>query len=334
MAFPLCSTLRRVSLCSALPTPLGETPALSDKLGIRILIKREDLTGLATGGNKIRNLEFVFGDLQAKGCDAVIATAGVQSNMCRSTAAAASQTGIPCVLLLRGSGQEEIQGNLLLDHLLGADVRFIPTKDPYDERIVGWLDDTKRELESRGLTPYVLHLTGVTSSVATCAYVDGAEELADQLGTADASPDWLYVTVGAGITMAGLSIGLRHLGLKTRVVGISANSSVDLLTPKIVDYANSAAGQIGLDTRITQDDFDLYDNFVGTAYGEVYPEAVDTIKRLAREEGLLLDPVYTGKCMTALLDHVKTGVIRPGETVVFLHSGGAPNVFAQAAELV
>ena len=143
----LCSALPRVSLCSVLPTPLEEAPRLSKALGdIRLLIKREDLTGLATGGNKIRNLEYIFGDIQAQDCDAVITTAGVQSNMCRATAAAASRMGMTCSLLLRGSGDEAEQGNLLLNRLLGADVRFIPTKDPYDPRVTAWLDDAKREL--------------------------------------------------------------------------------------------------------------------------------------------------------------------------------------------
>ncbi len=334
MSSNLCSDLARVPLCSVLPTPLEEAPRLSKALGeIRILVKREDLTGLATGGNKIRNLEYIFGDVREQRCDTVITTAGVQSNMCRATAAATSRLGMGCILLLRGSGNEAEQGNLLLDRLLGADVRFIPTLDPYDNRVTGWLDEVKQELESRGRRPYILHLTGITSTLATCAYVDGAEELAGQFASFDVVPDWLYVTVGAGITMAGLVLGFKHLGVETRVVGVSANSSTDFLNNRIADYANNAAALLGLDTRVTSDDFDVFDEYIGPGYGETYPEAVSTIRFVAREEGLLLDPVYTGKCMTALRDQIAVGNIRDDQTVVFVHSGGAPNLFAQAERI-
>ena len=327
----LCSALPRVSLCSILPTPLEEAPRLSKALGdIRILVKREDLTGLATGGNKIRNLEYIFGDIQAQDCDAVITTAGVQSNMCRATAATAARLGMTCSLLLRGSGDEAEQGNLLLDRLLGAHVRFIPTKDPYDQRVTGWLDETKQKLESRGHRPYILHFTGVTSALATCAYVDGAEELATQFAASNLAPDWLYVTVGSGITMAGLVLGFKHLGIGTRVVGVSASSPADFLAERIVTYGNAAADRIGLKTRIANDDFDVLDSYVGPGYGVTYPDAVHAIRLAAREEGLLLDPVYTGKCMNALKDQIAVGNILKNQTVVFVHSGGTPNLFAQA----
>ena len=334
MSSKLCSDLARVPLCSVLPTPLEEAPRLSKALGdIRILVKREDLTGLATGGNKIRNLEYIFGDVREQRCDAVITTAGVQSNMCRATAAAASRLGMQCVLLLRGSGNEAEQGNLLLDRLLGADVRFIPTLDPYDERVTGWLDEVKQELESRGRRPYILHLTGITSTLATCAYVDGAEELASQFASLDVMPDWLYVTIGAGITMAGLVLGFKHLGVGTRVVGVSLNSKTDFLDNRIADYANNAAALLGLETQVTSDDFDVLDYYIGPGYGEPYPETIATIRLVAREEGLLLDPVHTGKCMTALRDQIDVGNIRDDQTVVFVHSGGVPNLFAQAEQM-
>jgi D-cysteine desulfhydrase family pyridoxal phosphate-dependent enzyme len=327
----LCHDLPRVSLCSILPTPLEEAPRLSKALGdVHLLVKREDLTGLATGGNKIRNLEYIFGEVLEQGCDAVITTAGVQSNMCRATAATTARLGMGCVLLLRGTGEETEQGNLLLDRLLGADVRFIPTKDPYDERVTSWLDDARQELESQGRQPYILHLTGITSTLATCAYVDGAQELATQFSSLGRVPEWLYVTVGSGITMAGLVLGLKHLNLPTRVVGVSASSAADFLVSRVVDYANCAAERLGLDTRISENEFDLLDEYVGPGYGKSYPDVIETIRLAAREEGLLLDPVYTGKCMTALRDQISRDHIVNGESVVFLHSGGVPNLFDQA----
>ena len=330
----MCKALPRVELCSSLPTPLQKMVRLSERTGVRLLVKREDLTGLAFGGNKIRNHEFIFGDIQARGRDAVITTAGVQSNMCRATAAAASKLGMACVLLLRGTDEEVEQGNLLLDRLLGADVRFIPTLDPYDERVPGWLDEVKDELTSRGLKPYVLHLTGETSTLAACAYVDGAEELARQFDEMAVEPEWLFVTTGSGITAAGLALGLKHLGRNTRVVGVSSSSPTEFLLRKIVQYGNAAAKLLGLSTRLIAIDVRVLDQYVGPGYGKSYAEVVETIRLVAREEAILLDPVYTGKCMTGLLDQIDKGTVGRGETVVFLHSGGGPNLFAQADVLL
>ncbi len=329
----MCEALPRVKLCSRLPTPLEEMARLSERVGVRLLVKREDQTGLAFGGNKIRNHEFIFGEIQAQGCDAVITTAGVQSNMCRATAAAASRLGMKCVLLLRGIGDEPEQGNLLLDRLLGADVRFIPTWDPYDERVPLWLDEVKRELEQQGRKPFVLHLTGETSTLAACAYVDGAEELVQQFDEMGVDPEWLFVTTGSGITAAGLALGMKHLGRKTRVAGVSSSAKAEFLTGRIVEYGNAAAEHLGLSTRLIRSDVQVLDQYVGPGYGESYPEVLETIRLVAREEVILLDPVYTGKCMTGLLDQIKRGMIKRDESVVFLHSGGGPNLFAQADAL-
>ena len=330
----ICSGIPRVELCASLPTPLQEMARLSERLGVRLLVKREDQTGLAFGGNKIRNHEFIFGDIVAQGCDAVITTAGVQSNMCRATAAAASRLWMTCVLLLRGSGNEVPQGNLLLDQLLGADVRFIQTDDPYDSRVPGWLDEVRTELVGRGLRPYVLHLTGETSTLAVCAYVSGAEELAAQFREMDCVPEWLYVTTGSGITAAGLALGFKHLGLPTRVVGISSNSSSEFLTDRMVQYAGCAPNRLGITTMLEAADFDVLDTYVGPGYGKGYPKVFETIRMVAREEAILLDPVYTGKCMTGLMDQVEKGHVSQGSSVVFLHSGGGPNLFAQSEQLI
>ena len=326
----LCSGLPRVSLCSVLPTPLEQAARLSQVVGgTQILFKRDDLTGLSLGGNKIRNMEFIFGELLQKGCDSVITTAGVQSNMCRATAASASRLGLKCVLMLRGSGNEERQGNLLLDTLLGADVRFIPTEDPYDPRVEVWLEEAKQELERQGHCPYLLHLTGATATVATCAYVDAAEELVGQFANMKLDPDYLYLTVGSGVTMAGLVLGFKHLGMRLQVVGVSSSAKTDFLVPRIVRHANQAAGFLGLSTRVNAGDFVVHDQYIGPGYARAYPSVVDAILLVAREEGLLLDPVYTGKCMHGLLDQISQGVVEKDHTVVFLHSGGAPNLFVQ-----
>jgi D-cysteine desulfhydrase family pyridoxal phosphate-dependent enzyme len=326
----LCAGLARVSLCSHLPTPLEKMQRLSDQVGgPEIWVKREDLTGLALGGNKIRNHEFIFGEMLAQGCDTVITTAGVQSNMCRATAAAAAKLGLKCVLLLRGTGDEPQQGNLLLDDLLGADVRFIATQDPYDPRVGVWLDEVKAEWEQTGKKPYVLHLTGATGALATCAYVDAAQELVQQFDEVGIHPDYIFVTTGSGITAAGLALGLKHLGRKTRVVGVSSAAPSAFLKTRIVDCATGAAVKLNLETRVTPSDFEVLDAYIGPGYGHSYPEVHKTIRRVAQTEGVLLDPVYTGKCFTGLLDQIEKGLVTKDQQVVFLHSGGAPNLFVR-----
>jgi D-cysteine desulfhydrase family pyridoxal phosphate-dependent enzyme len=325
----ICAALPRVSLCSSLPTPLEKMQRLSDSLkGPALWIKRDDLTGLALGGNKIRNHEFIFGEIMAQGCDTVITTAGVQSNMCRATAAAAAKLGLKCVLLLRGTGREPRQGNLLLDDLLGAEVRFIPTQDPYDSRVPGWLNEVKMELIAAGRRPYVLHLTGTTSSLATCAYVGASQEIAGQFDEVGMDPEWMYVTAGSGITAAGLSLGLKHLGRRTRVVGISSAAPSDFLTGRILEYAEAGSSALSLGTRVLSSDFEVLDDYVGPGYGQSYDKVHKTIRRVAQAEGVLLDPVYTGKCFTGLFDQIEKGRISRDQSVVFLHSGGAPNLFA------
>ena len=326
----ICTGLPRMSLCSVLPTPLEDAPRLSQAVGgTRILFKRDDLTGLSLGGNKIRNMEFIFGELLQKGCDSVIATAGVQSNMCRATAAAASRLGLKSVLVLRGSGNEERQGNLLLDELLGADIRFIPTEDPYDPCVEVWLEEVRKELQTQGHKPYLLHLAGVTATVAACAYVDAAEEMVRQFDDQGLNPDYFFLTVGSGVTMAGLLLGFKHLGRSVRLVGVSSSAKRDFLADRIVQYANQTSEFLGLSTRVSAEDFVLHDQYVGPGYAKSYPAVKEAILLTARKEGILLDPVYTGKCMRGLLDQVSRGAIEKDHTVVFLHSGGAPNLFVQ-----
>jgi len=324
----LCASLPRVSLCSVLPTPLEEAFRLSQEVGgIRLFFKRDDLTGLALGGNKIRNMEFIFGELLQQGCDSVITTAGVQSNMCRATAAAASRLGLKCVLMLRGSGREVQHGNLLLDELLGADIRFIPTEDPYDPRVEVWLEEVRSELLEQGHKPYLLHLTGTTATVAACAYVDAAEELGRQFDDLGLNPDYFYVTAGSGVTMAGLVLGFKHLGRSVRLVGVSVSAKNGFLTERIVQYANQTSEFLGLSTRVSAEDFSIYDQYVGPGYAKPYLEAEEAVRLTARQEGILLDPVYTGKCMHGLYDQIDQGAIDKNQAVIFLHSGGAPNLF-------
>ncbi len=320
-------TLSRLQL-ALLPTPLEKASRLSQVLGgPAILFKREDLTGLALGGNKARKLEFIMADVLQQGCDVVITTAGVQSNMCRTTTAAASKLGLKTVLLLRGTGEEEPQGNLLLDQIFGADIRFIATADPYDPRIVETLEQIGQELVAQGHRPYILHLPGRTGALATAAYIAGAEELMEQCTQADIAPDYLIVAVGSGITMAGLVAGLKYAGSSMQVIGISVQRPAQEMIPRIIAKAQQACDLLGRKMSISPADFLLFDQYIGSGYGVPTVEAVEAIRFVGRSEGILLDPIYTGKAMAGLIDLVRQGKIAPEKTVVFLHSGGAPALF-------
>jgi 1-aminocyclopropane-1-carboxylate deaminase/D-cysteine desulfhydrase-like pyridoxal-dependent ACC family enzyme len=290
----LTTGLPRVALAQ-LPTPLEAAPRLSAELGgPPVWIKREDLSGLALGGNKPRQLEFLLAAALAEGVQAVVTTAAVQSNFCRACAAAGARLGLKVGLLLRGDAQQVPQGNHLLDVIFGAELRYIPTRDPYDPRVAGWLDDFVADFERRGLKTQVLHLPGRTGTLGAAAMVCTGEELAHQFGEHRLQPQAVFVASGSGLTVAGLALAFKALGVTTRVVGISVQRPAAFMVPLIVERANAAADLLGLDVRVDAGDFDFDDSHIGPGYGVVTREAVDAIALAGRTEGLLLDPVYTG----------------------------------------
>jgi 1-aminocyclopropane-1-carboxylate deaminase/D-cysteine desulfhydrase-like pyridoxal-dependent ACC family enzyme len=329
----LTARLARVALAH-LPTPLEAAPRLSLELGgPAVWIKREDQSGLALGGNKPRQLEFLLAAALAEGAQAVVTTAAVQSNFCRACAAAGAKLGLKVGLLLRGSAQDEVQGNHLLDKLFGAEIRYIATQDPYDPRIPGWLDEFVADFARRGMKTRVLHLPGQTGTLGAAAMVDTGEELARQFAAQGLSPQALFVASGSGLTVAGLVLAFKALGLATRVVGISVQRKASFMVPLIVERANAAAQLLGLAPRIDAGDFEFDDRFIGQAYGAPSREAFDAICLAGRTEGLVLDPVYTGKALAGMLAQLREGAWRGAGPLVFFHSGGAPGLFANAGKL-
>lgn len=315
------------------PTPLEPTPRLSAALGGPALwIKREDLSGLALGGNKTRQLEALMGATLAEGADTVVTTAAAQSNFCRTVAAAGAKLGVHVVLLLRGDATTPVTGNLLLDQLFGAEIEFVDTTDPYDPAVPRRLDAILDRLRAAGRRPKLLHVVGAAGALGAAAYIPAAEELAAQFADAEIEPAAMYVTAGSGLTVAGLALGLKHLRLRTRIIGVCAQSEAAFLHPLIVRRANEAAALLGLGTTIGEDDVELDDQHIGTGYGVAGEAGIAAMELTARKEGLVLDPVYTGKCMAGLIAHIRAGRWRMGEIVVFLHSGGAPRLFAYGAE--
>ncbi len=326
------ATLPRVPL-GHLPTPLDHCPRLAGALGVRALyVKRDDLTGLAFGGNKTRHLEFTFADILESGADIVVAGAYTQSNWCRQITAAARRHGLAVSLvLMEGVKGPALQGNLLLDSLMGADVTVIDIASMED--IQPHLDAKARELEAAGRRPYVIAPFGLDQQVrAALGYVDMAVELDAQLDDAGIDPDHVFVA-GANNTPAGLVTGLHALGRRARVTSISPIRWQEERALDIARIATATARALGLNLAIEPADFTADESFAGETYGLLTPESHAALRLAAETEGILLDPVYTSKAMAGLMDYAKRGVVGSGETVVFVHTGGQPLLFAYAGEL-
>lgn len=316
-----------------LPTPLEPATRLSAQLGgPPVWIKREDLSALALGGNKARQLEFLMADAAASGAQAVVTTAAVQSNFCRACAAAGAVLGVHVGLLLRGNGTEALQGNYLLDRLFGAEIRFIDTHDPYDPAVVPALEQFVDDLRLRGLKTQVLHLPGRTGTLGAAAMVDTGEEMAWQFREQGITPQAVFLAVGSGLTVAGVALAFKALGLSTRVVGISVQRPADFIWPLILERANAAAQLLGLSVRLEAADIDIDDRHLGDGYGQPSAAGLQAMMQVGRSQGIVLDPVYTGKAMAGMLAQLREGRFSADAPVVFFHSGGAPGLFAQAAQ--
>lgn len=316
---------------SRLPTPLEGAPRLAASLGIAGLsVKREDLAGYALGGNKMRQLDFILAEALAAGADTLVTTAGSQSNFCRSLAGAAARTGLACHLHLRAATGTALVGNLLLDRILGAEITFTAATDPWDPAIAAELDAIADRHRAAGRRPHVVQLTGVTAATGVAGWVSGAAELAADFAAAGGAPDVMVVVCGSGLSLAGIALGFRSLGLPTRVLGVSAQQPEARLRSWVVEVAAQAAARLGLAVRLGPDDFDLADGEIGPGYGRPSEASLAAVSLAGRTEGLLLDPVYTGKGMAGLAAAIRAGRVPASARVCFLHSGGTPGLFAHA----
>jgi 1-aminocyclopropane-1-carboxylate deaminase/D-cysteine desulfhydrase-like pyridoxal-dependent ACC family enzyme len=308
-----------------LPTPLEPAPRLSDALGINLLIKREDLAGLCAGGNKARLMEFALGALQAAGIDTLVASAAAQSNKLREIAAGAARCGMHAVLLLPGDDPPH-QGNRLLMGLLGAEIRPLPPALD-DAEVLDALLAVQHELERQGRRAAVLDRRLDYGVFATLAYVDAAQELACQLAAQDIIANHVFIAAGAGMTAAGLALGLKHLGHSARVTGVCVARDAVTLADEIVVHAERAAAQLGITTRLADGDITLTDRYLAPGYGVVTDGIRDAIEHVARAHGMVLDPVYNAKTAMALIAEAADHGVAAGDTVVMVNTGGAPGIF-------
>ncbi len=305
-----------------LPTPFYRLNNMSRELGPSIYIKRDDLTGVSTGGNKVRKLEYLLYDAKQKGCDVVLTTGGAQSNHAMLTAACCNMLGLDSMLVLKKRGVIGREGNLLVNELLGTEVRFVDT-DSYDDVYVE-MHRIEDELRAAGRKPYHVPVGG-SVPLGTLGYVDCAREIFDEAKKTGVKLDRIICTAGSGGTMAGLVLGAMLYGDGCRVTGIAVCD--DPFEEIVAELVNGAAELIGEDIHIGAGNVDVRRCY-GAGYALPSDEGLEAIRLMARTEGLILDPVYTGKTFAGLVSMVRSGEIDKNENVAFLFSGGIASVFA------
>lgn len=303
------------------PTPIEKLSRLSAGFdGVDIFVKRDDLTGAALSGNKVRKLDFVLYDAVSQGADTLITCGGVQSNHARATAILAARLGMQSVLVLRGEPDGAPQANLLLDRLVGAQIRFI-TPDEY-RRVLPLMETIAFEEEhNRGRKPYVIP-EGASNALGSCGYIRAVEEIKVQEQALGLEFDAVVVPVGSGGTLAGLLMGKKLYSLAADIIGICVCDTVSYFSHKVFDIVNEAKELFGDGFGIDQGDVHILDSYVGAGYAKSRPEEVKVMLDTARSEGLILDPVYSGKAMRGLLSELKNGGFKAYKKILFIHTGG------------
>lgn len=323
-----------------LPTPIDELPNLNKAVGgPRLFMKRDDCTGLALGGNKARKLEFYLGEAQQQGADTVLITGAVQSNYVRMAAAAAAKLGMACHVQLeeRVPDVDDIyrrSGNVLLDRILGASIHSYPEGEDEagaDQR----LEQIAQELRSEGNRPYVVYLSADHPPLGALGYVNAADEILVQIQKQRLPIEHMVIASGSSLSHSGLLLGLRALGSDIPVTGVCVRRSAKLQAQR-VSRCTHELGQLLNLTRpvVTPKDIDVYDGTFAPGYGRLNAPVVEAIGLLGRTEGILLDPVYTGKSMAGLLALTRAGHFDDAKGVLFVHTGGIPALFAYEPALI
>jgi L-cysteate sulfo-lyase len=323
----------RVSLAH-LPTPLEHLPRLSEHLGgPDIYVKRDDCTGLATGGNKTRKLEYSMGEALQQGADTIVTVGAVQSNHVRQTAAAACKLGLKCEVLLEHRIAEPSEtysnsGNVFLDRIFGANLREYPGGTDFDKAMEEIVD----EVRAGGGTPYVIP-GGASNKVGALGYVNCAIELLAQAGEQDLVIDHVVTATGSAGTQGGLIVGLKALKSSVPLLGIGVNAAKDAQEEKVYKLACETAEFIGKPGIVARDDVIANCDYVGDGYGVPTEGMNEAVMMLARFEGLLFDPVYSGKALAGMIDLIRSGKFDDARNIVFLHTGGSAALFAYSDQL-
>jgi len=304
-----------------LPTPVEELPRLSEALGgPRFLIKRDDQTGLAFGGNKTRKLEFLVAEALEQGARALISGGALQSNHCRQTAAAAARFGLDCILVLNGEMPDRPSANLLLDQLFGAEIVTITDRNLRDRTLQNTFDKAATDGRKPYLVPY-----GGSSPTGALGYAFAMQEFIEQ----NIEANWIVFATSSAGTHAGLVLGQRMFGYKGKVLGISIDEPQDWLKTHVSKLASDASEKLGKRIEFTPDDVLANDNYCKAGYGVLTDAEREAVQLFAKYEGLLLDPVYTGRAAAGMIDLIRKRFFKRDETVLFWHTGGQPALFAE-----
>lgn len=311
------------------PTPIEKASRFSASLkGPTVFIKRDDLLGLTEGGNKTRKLEFLIADAQASGADTIITAGGIQSNHCRLTLAACVKENLKCILILEENieAQYDTQtnGNFLLFQLLGTEsIKIVPNgTDVYEE-----MEKTASEMKKDGRKPYVIPVGG-SNVTGILGYASCAEEISEQSTELGVQFDYVICTSGSGGMHAGLITGFQGMNDNTKVIGINISRGKELQEELVYQLTRDTAAHIGIDKMISREAVTCFDEYVGPGYALPTREMVQAVKRLARTEAILLDPVYTGKTMAGLIDLIQKDFFKASDNILFIHSGGTPAIYA------
>lgn len=311
-----------------LPTRIEKLEKLSKALaGPEIFIKRDDQTGTELSGNKIRKLEYSLKEALDNGCNYLITCGGVQSNHCRATAAAAVKLGMKSCLVLRGESDTNAVGNLLLNRLLGANVHFV-TADEYSNQRAEIMEGVKKELEEKGFKPYIIP-EGASNGIGGFGYYTAMEEIIEQEKQLNMSFDCIVLATGSGGTYSGLWLANKLHNHSADIYGICVGGNAEYFKQRIEEILYESMKYMNVNVPIPMDEINIIDGYVGRGYALSRPEELEFIYSLAKLEGIILDPVYTGKAMYGLTEEIKKGTFKNYKNILFIHTGGLFGLFPQ-----
>lgn len=338
--FPRCA-------CSHLPTPLERLEKLSSKLGgVNLFIKRDDQTGLAFGGNKARKLDFIMADVLAQKCDSVITWAGVQSNWCRQTVAAARKVGVKPILILfkRPNLPADADGNLFIDLLFDSEIKIVEVESGKNIMELGevgeFIEEAAAEERKLGHNPYIAPIGGsltegsMTKPLGAISFVNAYLEMRKQTEDLNAEPDYVIMATGSGSTQAGLTVGAQLVDSQTKIVGISVSEDKATMEHCVETIAEQTFREFGLPSIINRKNVIVFDDYIAGGYGILNRETARALRLVAETEGILLDPVYTGRAMVGLIDLIEKGYFQKGDNIVFWHTGGTPALFPYREQIL
>lgn len=303
-----------------LPTKIEKLERLSKELGKNIYIKRDDQTGSEISGNKVRKLEFAVREAIDNGCDYLITCGGIQSNHARATAAVAAKLGMGSYLVLRGREDNDLEGNLFLDKILGAKVKYI-TPDEYRYKRTEIMEEVKEELAKEGHKAYILP-EGASNGIGSMGYLMAMGEILEQEKAMGINFDAIVVAVGSGGTYAGLYYGNKINGNNAKIYGVNVCDDCEYFKEVVQSLLKEMAVYTNRELKVNKDEIDIIDGYVGRGYALSEQKEIDFLKYFAKLEGIILDPVYTGKAMYGMVEEIKKGTFDKHENILFIHTGG------------